>query len=67
MTNLNNLIGKVKKQACFCLKNALNLVDVGILFLSGQGEKLKTRHFQKVFRDAETPEIRIFEVPKLDP
>ena len=67
MTNLQNLIGKVKKQACFRSKKGWDLLDVGTLFLAGLGEKLKNSCFEKAVRDGESREMRIFEVPKLDP
>ena len=67
MTILKNLIGKMKKQACFGLKTYQKTLAVGLLFVAGGGEKPQKTSFQKVVEDAETAEMRIFEVPKIDP
>ena len=40
---------------------------MGLLFVAGGGEKPQKTSFQKVVEDAETAEMRIFEVPKIDP
>ena len=66
MAILKNLIGKVEKQACFCLKKSVNFVAVGQIFLSREGENRKNSCFEKGFRDWETGEMPIFEVPKFD-
>ena len=54
----------MKKQACFGPKTYQKKFPVCFLFVFGVGEKLENMCFQKVVEDAETAEMRIFEVPK---
>ena len=67
MSIYKNLIGKVKKQACFWLKTYQKNFTVGFFFVAGGGKKLRNTSFQKALEDAESAEMPIFEVPKIDP